>query len=87
MSTELAKSSVQGDVLDPIEIVVREEGGPGSAWRVYVKDPQDAKERRPLSDGGYVLGGTWDLAVGDAERVAKRLGLVFKKPAGLWLPS
>lgn len=88
------RDTVGGDVLPRVEIEVREttlfsatggvsikELGVGS-WRVYPRG-----EQRALREKGRLLGGRFDEAVRDAERIAKENGFFFVRPSQLWLPS
>ena len=74
----------QGEILDAIVIEVREWSG---QWRVFAVDPRSPVEELPLRQKGKVLGGTFDEAMLDAERVAREMAFVFQRPSGLWQSS
>lgn len=77
---------LQGEILDPIVIEIRPYGS-SEKWCVFAVDPRSPIEELPLSQHGRMLGGTFDEAIADAERVAREMSFVFLRPSGLWMPS
>lgn len=72
----------QGEGMPRVEIEVRQDHQ--DDWRVYPAGGPNQK--RALTERGVVLGGTFDMATADAERIARENGFFFKRPEKLWLP-
>jgi len=71
-------------------VTVRRTGTDGP-WRLFASgsDLTLREQTTPLSDrssGRAILGGTFDQAVADAERICRQNGFVFERPSGLLLP-
>ncbi len=77
---------VKGEVLDAVTITVdKDPHSREGAWRLFSTASRD--RGIPLSQRGKLLGGTWDQAITDAERLRDTHGFQFERPSGLWLPS
>lgn len=81
------KMEAEAEVMPRIVIEVREVKGTGAqaGWRVF---QERAKKygRLALTDQGRLLGGTFEQAVQDAQRIADENGFLFQRPDGLILP-
>ncbi len=71
--------------MNRVEITVSQDPAGGGAWRLFSTDAQD--RGLPISQDGRVLGGTWNKALADAERLRETLGFEFVRPDGLWMPG
>lgn len=71
-----------GEVMVTVLTVRRWEDG---SWRVYAHGPDLslAQATRPVREGQRVLGGSFDQACRDADRVARENGFLFERPLRL----
>lgn len=72
---------VQGEVLGRITIGIRQDYQ--GAWRVY---PEGPHRQHALTEHGRLLGGKYEEAIRDAERIAQDKQFFFRRPSGLLLP-
>jgi hypothetical protein len=83
------RQAIKGEVMEPTVLTVRK--WHDGSWRVFAHAP-DLTARQmasPVSDraaGRRILGGTFQQACTDADRVARENGFIFQRPNERQLP-
>jgi hypothetical protein len=80
VGSEIERPAVRGVILDPVTITVRE-SSPGGPWRVYPVGEGPIHDQKAVKEKGVMLGGRFEDAMADAERVARENGFFFQRPS------